>query len=166
MAEIDKRECGILSGSLFNRRTNMDNIESVALNTLLSSLRKRLQKDINDSLKSLQITSVHGHYLTALEKTEEDLNLTELSSVLDVDKANTTRVIAELEDRGLVQKKRQTTSDRRYIVTLTEEGQDLAQKAGKIISETEENYLSAIGEEERVTFYEALDQMIEAPQDD
>lgn len=144
----------------------MDNIEPIALNTLLSSLRKRLQKDINDSLKPLKITSVHGHYLSALESTQEDLNLTELSAVLDVDKANTTRVIAELEDRGLVEKKRQAAHDRRYIVTLTEQGQELAERAARIIEETEENYLSVIDHKDRSAFYEVLEQMIEVPEDE
>lgn len=109
---------------------------------------------------------MHGHYLTALDSTQDDLNLTELSAVLDVDKANTTRVIAELEDRGLVEKKRQAAHDRRYIVTLTEQGQELAGRAAQIIEETEENYLSVIDQKDRSTFYEALEQMIEAPQDE
>ena len=144
----------------------MDNLESVALNTMLSSLRKRLQKDINDALRPMRITSVHAHYMLALVTSEEQLNLTELSAVLDVDKANTTRVVAELTTRGLVEKIRQSPHDRRFIVLLTDEGKKVAEHVKKVIVESEQKYLTLLEPEAREVFLDSLEKMSEYTADE
>ncbi len=87
-----------------------------------------------ECVRDYGLTGIHANYLIALNL-REGLTLVELSSFLDIDAANTNRVIKVLKDKGLVYDDRPTPRSKKFNVFLTEEGKALADH---IMSETQE----------------------------
>ena len=85
-------------------------------------------------VKDYGLTGIHAHYLIALNL-KSGLTLIELSRFLDIDAANTNRVIKILKEKNLVYDDRKTPRSKKFSVYLTEEGKALADK---IMFETQE----------------------------
>ena len=67
-----------------------------------------------------------AQYLATLRRYEEGLTSTELCEVCDKDKAAVSRIIAEMEEKGLVQRPKKAVRGYRSKITLTEEGKKTA----------------------------------------
>jgi len=81
-----------------------------------------IQKKINEELNKYDISSVHVLYIILLSE-QDGLMPMEISSLIDVDKANTTRVLTDLLEKKLIYK---TDDIRKYKVYLTDKGKEIA----------------------------------------
>lgn len=90
---------------------------------MVAKMRKCLNRVINDSVKNEVLTGVHGNYLTIL--VDNELTKSEMTEILGLDKANTTRVIDELESFGYVSRKEGSKSNAN-LYFLTEKGKETA----------------------------------------
>ncbi len=102
------------------------NVSPLMLPVLLNKLRKRVDSANLPLLGEYNLSKLHLLYLMALFENEAGLTLKELSDSLDFDKANTSRAIAQLTDKGYVQKKTQGALELKYKVELTPTGREVA----------------------------------------
>lgn len=98
-------------------------LELVLFPVFLNKILKKLQKVSDNILKQYNLSKFHYTYLLCLYKKTEGLKLTELTELSGFDRANTTRVVNDLEIKGLVERDKQ--SERKYNVKLTEKGLEI-----------------------------------------
>lgn len=94
-----------------------------SMNRYISVIHRKFQNFLNKELEACNINSSEFMYLTALDNHGE-MTLTEISDVLCMDNAQTTRIIQKLRDRGLVNKVRNKEDRREFKVELTENGKN------------------------------------------
>lgn len=87
------------------------------------SINKDFRRHSEDILKKHNITLVSLRYLIIIKKME-GLNLQDIASLLNVDKAIVTRTIKKLVDLGLVEKVQDVNNSKSYSLYLTEIGTD------------------------------------------
>jgi DNA-binding MarR family transcriptional regulator len=102
------------------------NISPLMLPLIINKLRKRLDQTSLSSLKEYALSKLHLLYLMVLFEKEEGLTLKELSEYLGFDKANTSRAISQLIEKGFVQKLSQGDLALKYKIDLTPKGRDVA----------------------------------------
>lgn len=101
-------------------------VSPILLPILLNKLRKRIDNACWDLLKKYNISKIHLLYMMALFEHSNGLTLKELSELLSFDKANTTRAISQLIDKGYVQKETQGGLEHKFKVIFTANGQLIA----------------------------------------
>lgn len=87
------------------------------------------------------LTSAHAFYLMALDLVDGRTQA-ELSDFLDMDPANTNRVIRILTDKGLVRDDRRTPTSKKYCIFLTDAGKKVADE---VLTGTQNNMESMFG---------------------
>jgi DNA-binding MarR family transcriptional regulator len=73
------------------------------------------------------LTSAHSYYLIALYL-HDGQTMTDLSRFLDLDPANTNRIIKALKEKGFVYDDRKSENSKKYSVFLTESGKKLTEE--------------------------------------
>ncbi len=126
--------------------------------TVISAIYRYIQKLQRSEMVKRGYKGAFAQYLMALNKTEEGLTSKELCEVCDKDKAAVSRIIAEMEEKGLIQREKSNTRAYRSKITLTEKGKSTAEyinersrQAVKAVS------IGAIDEEQREIVYSVLD---------
>lgn len=121
--------------------------EDVYWNTFVPILLNRMSDTIRGNITSLVsehgLTGSHAIYLMALEMRDGQA-LVGLSRFLDLDTANTNRVIGKLREKELITDDRKTESGKKYHISLTKEGHELARKVMDGVSELNDTYLRGI----------------------
>lgn len=84
-----------------------------------------MRKAMNDIVEPYGLTSAHAFYLIALDLIDGQTQA-ELSQFLDMDAANTNRVIKVLNEKGLVTDDRRTPTSKKYHIHLTDKGKKIA----------------------------------------
>lgn len=95
-------------------------------------------------------------YLTALHHNPEGLTATQLCEVCDKDKAAISRVISELEQRGLVTRVSTKDTFYRAKLKLTDEGRVIAERVDHAASIAVELATKGMSEDNRKIMYECL----------
>lgn len=93
-----------------------------------------MRKAMNQSMAKYDLTCAHSYYLIALD-VQDGLTQRELSKFLDMDPANTNRVMKELLKKGFVRKEPISPGSKRYLYRLTEYGLEVADE---VMSDTQE----------------------------
>lgn len=100
--------------------------EVVKLPLILGKILKKLHSFADPILEKYDLSRIHVHYLVALEDCEKSISAKELSEKLAVDKANTSRAINELLERGFVEK--ESEDQKTFPLKLTERGKEVARE--------------------------------------
>ena len=79
-----------------------------------------------------------------------------LADALSLDPSNVVGLLNELEERGLVTRRRDRADRRRHIVELSPLGEDELTLAYARLSDVEDDLLSALSTAERATLYDLL----------
>src|ERR1700716_3390448 len=79
-----------------------------------------------------------------------------LADALSLDPSNVVGLLNELEERELITRRRDRSDRRRHIVELSPRGEDELALAYARLSDIEDELLSALSVEERVTLYDLL----------
>ena len=95
-------------------------------------LQRLAVRVLNETLAPLRLNALQAVYMIYLYSNDQGLTLKELTGYTYVDKAQITRVSADLISRGLIVTDKSAGNERGYRVFLTEEGRS---KAGEILSE-------------------------------
>ncbi len=114
-----------------------------------------MKKDMTAEVSPYGLTSAHSIYLIAL-KLQNGLTLMSLSKFLDLDPANTNRVIKVLRDKDLVYDDRAFENSKKYNIYLTEEGERLATQVMENIRETMNHYFEGIPRDEMLRMRNTL----------
>ncbi len=108
---------------------------------IFNLVNKKFRKIDDRCLSKYNLTHFHAMYLGHLYINGE-MNMSELTSVIGVDKANTTRVIRDLLAKGYIEKVGE--SNRKYDIRLTQSGQEVADEfsstINKVIKESFKNF--------------------------
>src|SRR4030081_928710 len=79
-----------------------------------------------------------------------------LAEALSLDPSNVVGLLNELEERGLVTRRRERAARRRHLVELPPLGDDELARAYARLTDVEDDLLSALSTEERATLYDLL----------
>jgi DNA-binding MarR family transcriptional regulator len=84
------------------------------------------------------------------------LSQQELGEILSLDPSNVVGLLNELEERGLVTRRRDPLDRRRHIVELSTKGEDALADAYERLGSVEDDLLAALSIEERATLHDLL----------
>lgn len=129
---------------------------------LVSRAEKALQRVKTENVKDYGLRGVHVSCLLALHERPEGLTATELASVCGVDRAQISRVTAELRGLDLVCEA-SPGPRRRYrgALELTEEGRAAAAEMAGIVDEKLQRVSGDIPPEELTVFYRVFGDIVE-----
>jgi len=126
----------------------------------LRKFQNKIQKEFNNDLKSLGITSTHVGIIMILSKKSEGYSMSELSRLISVDNALMTRNIKELEKIKYIYRNRKNESQRKYHICLTEEGKNIAKTLTDIQKKKEQQFLKCFTIEEQNLLKQAAELVI------
>ena len=79
-----------------------------------------------------------------------------LGDALDIDASNLVAILNDLEDKGLVTRRRDPDDRRRHIVEITGAGVERLADVGIVVAEVEERLMAALDDEQRAQLHELL----------
>lgn len=129
---------------------------------IISGIYRKLQKIKRDEMVKRGYKGAFAQYLATLRRYEEGLTSTELCEVCDKDKAAVSRIIAEMEEKGLVQRPKKAVRGYRSKITLTEEGKKTADyfyERSRLAVQSLSD--SSITDEQKENFYLTLNMIYE-----
>lgn len=94
----------------------------------MSNLKKRMFKNMTMILKPHDLSGMHAMYLLRLWHEEQGLTLMEMTRQLRMHRANTTRVVRDLVQKGYAVCDKTQEGQRKYKVRLTELGSKVAEE--------------------------------------
>jgi DNA-binding MarR family transcriptional regulator len=97
----------------------------------------------------------HLHALGILNE-RGDLSQQELGEVLSLDPSNVVGLLNELEQRGLITRRRDPSDRRRHIVELSPTGEEALTDAYLLLTSVEDELLAALSVEERSILHDLL----------
>ena len=124
---------------------------------VISGINRHIQKIERDEMIKYGYKGAFAQYLVALRRYPEGITSAKLCEICDKDKAAISRVLTEMQEKGLIL--RETQSDHRYnaLIKLTAEGL----KAAAYVDERAQAAIEAVGNEmtneNRAAFYATLD---------
>ena len=123
---------------------------------VISGINRHIQKIERDEMIKYGYKGAFAQYLVAIRRFPEGLTSAKLCEICDKDKAAVSRVLNEMQEKGLIL--RENTGDNRYnaLIKLTDEGF----RAVAYVDERAEAAIEAIGnemsDEKRAEFYATL----------
>ena len=119
----------------------------------------QMRKNMSSIVEPYGLTHAHAIYLIALEL-QDGQTMVGLSRFLDLDTANTNRVIKVLREKGLVYDDRKSESTKKFRIYLTDEGRRLAEEIMTKVTELNESYFADIPRENILTMRNTLIQVL------
>lgn len=133
----------------------LDRFERFSL--AISEINRHWHKLATEELTPYGLKSAHATYLTAMARHPEGITVPELCNECGKDKSDASRMIAILEEKGLVTKEAIGGSRYRGLLKLTGQGQKAADHVCRRAAAAVESAGRDLTPEERETFYRALD---------
>lgn len=111
-------------------------------------------------LKPYDITSEQGGIIRRLGE-EEGISQKDLSKRMGKDQTNVTRMLDQLERKGLIRREANLEDRRSSLTYLTEKGKDMNQKLIPVELEIMEIGLKGLSEEKKVLLKEIINEIVE-----
>ena len=123
---------------------SLGNFETCIIPMAFSKICKVFNKQYDECLKPYGLSKLHGFYLLTLIKNEKGLTLNEINDFIGCDKANTSRAVADLQDKGIIVKDISANTEKKFIVRLSEKGREIARKFAEYSKRFVEKCLSKL----------------------
>lgn len=133
----------------------LDRFEKFSL--AIAEINRCWHKIAAGELSKYDLKASHVTYLLTLARYPEGLTAPKLAELCDRDKADVSRMLSILEDRGLVTKDGIGGNRYRGCLRLTPEGQTVAEALSRRAELAVEQAGEGLTERERIIFYTALD---------
>jgi DNA-binding MarR family transcriptional regulator len=124
-----------------------------------SFLLKRLGFVAKDrALEAYENTGLHPYHHAVLAVLDEGSRETQgaIADALGYDRGQLVGLLDELEERGLLERKRDPADRRRHIVTMTPAGKSALAKLRALSQRLEDEFLSSLDERQRAQLHELL----------
>ena len=134
-------------------------------NELLSStsfLLKRLGFVVKDrTMDAFEATGLTGYHHAVLALLHEEPRETQamIADALGYDRSHLVGVLDELEERGLIERRRDPSDRRRHLVTLTPAGKQALGRLRTIVKRLEDDFLDPLDTKERATLHALLERL-------
>lgn len=123
----------------------------------ISEISRCWRKLASEELAKYGLKSPHATYLTTMYKYPDGITVPQLCEVCGKDKSDASRMLAILEEKGLVEKHVVDGSLYRGLLVLTEEGKIAAEQVCQRASRAVEVAGKDLTDETREIFYKALE---------
>lgn len=123
----------------------------------ISSVYRNVQKLERDEMEKQGLKGAFAQYLLAISRHPEGITAASLCEVCDKDKAAVSRILTQMEAKGLVE--RESDSQYRAKLRLTPAGEEAAAFVRQRASAAVELAGKSLSDEERKVFYAALEQL-------
>lgn len=123
----------------------------------ISEISRCWRKLASEELAKYGLKSPHATYLTTMYKYPDGITVPQLCEVSGKDKSDASRMLAILEEKGLVEKHVVDGSLYRGLLVLTEEGKVAAEQVCRRASRAVEMAGKDLTDETREIFYKALE---------
>ena len=133
----------------------LDRYEKFSL--AIAEINRCWHKIAGEELAKYNLKASHVTYLLVLDRYPEGLTAPTLAELCDRDKADVSRMLSILEDKGLVTKDGIGSNRYRGFLRLTPEGQTVAEELSRRAELAVEQAGEGLTERERIIFYSALD---------
>ncbi|GEM_PF-416650 len=120
-----------------------------------------MRKHMTDVVSDHGLTSAHAVYLVALTL-KDGQSLLEISRFLDMDPANTNRVVKVLREKGLIYDDRRTPQGRNFSIYLTQEGRKIGQRVIESTTGWMNDCMSVIPREDIIAMRNTLIKILES----
>jgi DNA-binding MarR family transcriptional regulator len=124
----------------------------------ISSIYKHIQKIERDEMAKYGLKGSFAQYLLAIGRYEEGITSSHLCEICDKDKAAISRVVSEMEQKGLIYRQPMGDPDNLYraMLKLTEKGKAAAHHVSECAKVAVEFAGKGLTDESRQAFYVAL----------
>lgn len=122
----------------------------------ISEISRCWHRIANEVMKQYDLKGAYSVYFTTMSRFPEGLTATQLVEVCGRDKADVSRAMAAMEEKGLVCRKQNETRLYRARLALTEQGVTLAEQINERAKAAVEYASRGLSNEKREIFYEAL----------
>ena len=127
----------------------------------ISCISRYIQKIERMEMEQYGLKGPHAQCLLAMSRYPEGLTATRLCQLCDKDKAAISRMVAELEEKGMVCRANPGGHRYRAALQLTEQGKLAAAHVGETARRAVEKASAGMTEEQRGIMYGALDLIAE-----
>jgi MarR family transcriptional regulator, transcriptional regulator for hemolysin len=132
---------------------------SVDLTLRLIKAKQALATELNKPLAEFELTT---RAWWVLAKAEPGVfTQRELSERCEIDKTTMVAIVDDLEGRGLLRRTRSETDRRKWIISLTREGEELFERVRPIVDPVESKMVEAIPADVREDFLAGLEHLVE-----
>ncbi|MBE6824729.1 MAG: winged helix-turn-helix transcriptional regulator [Ruminococcaceae bacterium] len=111
----------------------------------------------NDEMLKIGLKGPHATYLTTLYKYDDGVTAPKLSELCSKDKADVSRMMSIMEEKGLVVKESGGKNTYRGLLKLTEKGRKVAKALQKRIAIAVEMAGKGLSDKDRENFYSSLE---------
>src|SRR6266478_3375088 len=110
------------------------------------------------SLKAYERSGLHPYHQAILLVLDEGSAETQgsIADALGYDRGQLVGLLDELEERGLIERRRDPDDRRRHLVGLTPDGKRTLKRLRALSKEIEDEFLDPLGEKERATLHGLL----------
>ena len=122
----------------------------------LSAIFRHMRVFMDKNLEQYNINDSHLPILI-ITADNEGIQQNEISKILNIHRANTTRAVKKLEEKGYLIRKVDQKNHRNYKLFLTEKAKKRRTKIGKIFNDWIDILLSDFNKEERKLFIDFLE---------
>lgn len=123
----------------------------------ISAIDRFIQKIERDEMEKYGLKGAYAQYLLAMYRHPQGITATELCEVCDRNKAAVSRMLAEMEQKGLICRADPGDSQYRARLILTPAGQEAANYVRHKASIAAELVGKGLSDEDRATLYAALE---------
>lgn len=130
--------------------------DNLSCSILLKQLHDVQEKNINNTLRNLDLTFSQINVLRALvHSADKQMSLKELEKILHVAQSTTARIVTKMESKGLIDSFSDVSDKRIKYIRLTQYGEQYSSNAKQKLEE-ETRLLSSLTETEKMVFVSLL----------
>ena len=123
----------------------------------ISNIYRSIQKIEREEMDRYGLKGVYAQYLVALKRFPQGLTAAMLCEICDLDKAAVSRAVAEMVQKGLVERDASNPSGYRAKIFLTDAGKDAAEYVNRRAQQAVEAAGCDLNDADRKVLYAALE---------